>query len=214
MGRYDRIITLGGACSPAWQVRAYTGQTDAFPFDWLVLPFHALTMAIEHDFHDFTAPDVFEATAVGIRHRKFPSLYLHDFQINHNPPDGWKDAVADVLAKYEFLIARWRNALCSRDRVLFVRHQGHFDDVEFKCVGALKAQEADRFCASLERHYPGLAFDVLFVDCVYEPLSHPRAKRADVGFDARADWPNPHDLWKGPTKRWQAVLGSVTEDTV
>jgi hypothetical protein len=203
---YDQIITLGGACSPAWQVRNYTGKTNAMPFDWLVLPFRSLVSIIEHDFHGFTEPDAFELTPCGVINRKFPLLHAHDFHLDAENPEGWKIEITTVRSKFEYLINRWRETLSGSNRILFIRHQAHFDEVEFRPAGDLKPIEADRFCASLERLYPNLDFDVLFVTCIVGQPLHHRARTGYVGHDASIDWPDEYNQWRGPTKQWQALL--------
>ncbi len=47
---FSHVISLGAACAPAWQIRNFTEQETAFPFDWLVLPFNSLLEILRNDF--------------------------------------------------------------------------------------------------------------------------------------------------------------------
>jgi hypothetical protein len=71
----------------------------------------------------------------------------------------------------------------------------------------------EALCDLIERKYPRISFDVLFVSAGggSEVSNHPRVKIAKVGWGEN-DWTDPTERWKGATREWQEVLLKASQD--
>ena len=208
--RFDHIVSLGGACAPAWQIRTFTGRDTAYPFDWLVLPFDSLVGLIERDFDGFMAPDAFSPMLdrKAIRNTRFPCMHLHDFP-NPVRDEGWRALVPGVMERYRFLIGRWRDLVAGDARVLFVRQQGHCDPETFVFDRDLGPAEIAGLVRLIETRCPRLRFEILLVNAAGRIDPDPRVHSASVSWDAAADWPDPAERWRGATGQWQALLAET-----
>jgi hypothetical protein len=209
---YDKILSLGGTCTPTWQIRKFTGEEILYPLDWITTPFESLFPLIENNFAELGDPRHFESAVGGksARNRKYDTLHNHDFRKIDGDllaPD-WETTLPLLQRKYEVMIDRWTDAVSQSKSILFVRHQGHFDVQEWRCDRDLGGNDAERLCLALERQYPRLAFDVLFVTAAVPTGIHPRAIGESVGWGEN-DWENPDDRWRGATGEWQKLFHSV-----
>ncbi|MDZ4791384.1 MAG: DUF1796 family putative cysteine peptidase [Hyphomicrobiales bacterium] len=205
---YEKCISLGATCTPAWQIRNYCHLAKAYPFDWLVTSFGSLIEVIESDFEKFVDCDDLQVIRDGgtVLNTRYNLLHHHDFQrISGKIDPGWKSSAVEVASKYEYLANRWRSLSEYEDKVLFVRHQGHLD-ADFKYLSPLVEDDMHILQATLSRRFPRLDFDILFVTAGSSPTESARLYHATVPYANEADWPNPDDRWKGATADWDRLL--------
>lgn len=205
---YEKCISLGATCTPAWQIRNYCHSAKAYPFDWLVTPFSSLIQIIENDFEKFIGPDDLQVIWDGgtVMNTRYNILHHHDFQrVSGKINSGWKASTAEVASKYEYLANRWRSLSEYDGKVLFVRHQGHLDS-DFRYLRPLDEDDMRILQNALSHHFPGLDFDILFVTAGSSAARSPRLHHASVRYANEADWPNPDDRWKGATSDWARLL--------
>ncbi len=209
---YDKLISLGGTCTPTWQLRTFCGSDALYPFDWVLTPFASLLRVLENDFAGFADVGCFHLSwdQKSVYNSRYNVLHHHDFPSGAGGTiaDHWRDKIPPLPRKYEFMIERWRDALDGTSSVLFVRHQGHFETETWRCNADLSAGDMDTLCRLLEKTYPHVAFDVLFVTAGHAQAAHPRARLAQVGWGEQ-DWENPSERWKGATQDWQRALASA-----
>jgi hypothetical protein len=107
MPDYDYIVSLGGMCQPAWNIRNCFGTEDAYPFDWLITPGSSLLKILDDDFRDALILENLEAiqNRDTVLCRYYEVLHHHDF-----PRDRARKIVADLTpylsdlrSKYRFL---------------------------------------------------------------------------------------------------------------
>jgi hypothetical protein len=213
---FDYIVSLGASCTAAYQIRSYFGQEIAFPFDWLITPWSSMIELVTNGFVGFIdeehlAPykDYFS-----IMNTKHPILHHHDFSREEGVvTPRWKDEVANVRGKYDYLCARWERVLDGCDSVLFVRHQGH-NHLDDELITRISVPEANSFCSLLEDKFHNLRFSVLFASAVaYDPqhVLHSKAIVSEVRYTDFQEWPDPLDYWRGCTLDWKAVFDRILE---
>ena len=49
---YDKLISLGGTCTPTWQLRTFSGSETLYPLDWVLTPFTFLVRVLQSDVAD------------------------------------------------------------------------------------------------------------------------------------------------------------------
>lgn len=123
---FDHIISLGGHCQTAYQIRRHFGTDKAYPFDWWVTPTKALVELLESGFVDIFREEhmkiVQEDTGPAVMCGKYGLMHYHDFdeaKINGvYSPYLVRTKCAQNNSKFSYLITRLLNL---SGKVLFVR---------------------------------------------------------------------------------------------
>ena len=54
---YDALISLGGECQVAYQMRLHGIRNESLPFDWIITPFEGLEKILIQRFEHFLRPE-------------------------------------------------------------------------------------------------------------------------------------------------------------
>ncbi|MBU9167669.1 DUF1796 family putative cysteine peptidase [Burkholderia gladioli] len=123
---FDHIISLGGHCQTAYQIRRHFGVDKAYPLDWWVTPTVALVRLFEsgfaHIFQEENMRIVDENTGPAVMCSHYGLMHYHDFdeaKINGiYSPYLVRTKCATNNSKFAYLMTRLLNV---SGRVLFVR---------------------------------------------------------------------------------------------
>lgn len=128
MSEYDAIISLGAACKPAHNIRRYFGNDRAFPFDWWISGPRAVETLIGNGLTGALRPEnlvvIRQAATDAVYDRALTIAYQHEF-----PRDeagfvvkNFVDYIPKRQQRFRALADRM-DAICARNRVLFVRQE-------------------------------------------------------------------------------------------
>lgn len=188
---YRHIISLGTTCRSAHHIRRHFGVTEAYPFDWWILPLTA-TLAFLED------PDVEKLyderrlallrrddRAITVRNEHYGIQLFHEFpRENGAVISSFADHIAAPKERTRMLLERLFR-LPKQDPILFVKGRGYHDSKRRWAW----ASSATRLCDVLRVRYGFRDFDLLLVNT---PVTRSRgsirtAHFADVGTDWRGD---------------------------
>lgn len=116
---FGHVVSVGGDCQPAHQIRRITGLHHAQVFDWLLVRADGVARLLEADFDGWLAPGTLileTAPYAHVRDARYGVHFLHDFALQ----PGFLDGLPQVRAKYEALVQRWRQLMAADAAVLFV----------------------------------------------------------------------------------------------
>jgi hypothetical protein len=194
--QFDKVLSVGHACDVAHQVRRHFQQTEAYPFDWLTTPLDGLVRLVENDFADFLDETVLVAEGKYLRDARYGVRFLHEFE----NPARFRDNLADVRAKYERRIERWRRLMESGPSVLFVRSEQYVN------AANIDEAKARALLALLRRKYARADVHLL----VQNP---PAAGISEVIDDnlwlLQLKVPEPW-IWSGDDVAWSEMFDRVT----
>jgi Putative papain-like cysteine peptidase (DUF1796) len=188
--RFDRVVSLGRSCQPAWQIRRFTGVEDAQVLDWVITSDAALTATLASGFDGWFHKDRLDFQPgrqavdrmTGVR-------FIHEFENAEGLEDGHHRNSGRIIR----LLMRWRVLMHSGERLLFVR--SHSDDADvLGCANRL----VDLLMQSTSN-----PFELLYL--VPPNLYHPNLRLDDVQFAALDPKPEGTD-WKGDSLAWDRVL--------
>jgi len=200
--RYDHIVTLGGWCQCAYQVRRRFGLETAQIFDWWVTPTDSLVRLFAEDFAGLFQPEnmLVVGNAESVMCAKYGVLHHHDFK--RDPLDD-KIVVEAVSAqcdenkkKYAFLLSRLREL---RGRVLFIRHGTGY--VQYRHQEETTTAAVNDLVRLLDEKLPALdGFDLLHLNVDLDAAARdPRVIMDAV--DNHGD-----DSWNGSDAGWNAMF--------
>ena len=211
LGRYKEVISLGGNCETAHQIRRFSARDKAYPFDWLITPFDSVSLLMKKgadllfDLDNlFLGPYrvVVRCTATGIIHH-------HDFERDGEAlviRDAIPLQIANLKSKYKMLWDRLDSQCTSGDPVLFIRTWNEFlhypDSAAKHCADT--AYDFENFVGAIEDRYPKLDFDIAFVNYgASSRTTFGKAKFADIDYsDALYDW-------RGSDKGWDKFFTAL-----
>ena len=132
-----RIISLGGRCAVAHNLRRFFDFGEAFPFDWWITPFDGLIKFLAHPDPDWLYdPAKLDLTAnngsvrhtdLGIRlHHEFPRDRIEGQPINPN----FRDAIAMPKARTTRLVKKLLALDTEQESLVFVRERERPEPVE------------------------------------------------------------------------------------
>ncbi len=119
----DEIISLGGACAPAFQARK-SFDVPVMPFDWWTFKLPEVVPQIENGLDNIFDDDVVQYGEYINRPVLFSrfAIHVHDLpdEVMADKNDAWKSHLPALRARYSFL-GRQLKERASRGDVLFVR---------------------------------------------------------------------------------------------
>lgn len=140
---YGHVVSVGGDCQPAHQIRRITGRHEAHVFDWLLLDAAGAARLIACDFEGWLAPETLSLHSQPFGHvhdAAYGVRFLHDFPLDA----GFMAHAGAVRGKYMALAERWRMLMASEAAVLFVWHGPEGREAVAALANALRDARAGR----------------------------------------------------------------------
>lgn len=201
MAQYDYIVSLGGMCEPAWNIRNTFRTEDAYPFDWLITPGDSLIRILKDDMRHVGRIENLQIVSDGetVRCKHYEILHHHDFRRSpdHKIIPELESQVEGIRSKYRFLWQRFLTR-CSSGQVLFVRAEGNYSPANDWIPRGWDWD--DELCAALERKFPSLDFDLLAV------RGHAHGRRGRVISDCWRPIGEPSGDWRGWPDGWSDMF--------
>lgn len=117
---FGHVVSVGGDCQPAHQIRRITGRDEAHFFDWLQIRAEGAARLVDENFEGFLGDArelaLVRAPYLHVRESRYGALLLHDLPL----ADDFLAHVDAARQKYAFLAQRWRDVMASEAAVLFV----------------------------------------------------------------------------------------------
>jgi hypothetical protein len=176
----QRVVSLGGNCMVTMEMRKYFGVEAANLFDWWITPGDALVRLIENDFADLFSAENLQMVGEGrsVANLRYGILHHHDF-----PRNDVEDRVIAITPqdlkrnreKFAYLKSRWDDLGDNPGPVLFIRYGWNMGEpllagIPEDPIGA----DATRLMAALDRKFPRLDYQLLFIDAPEVMLRHPK----------------------------------------
>ncbi|MEH3144575.1 MAG: DUF1796 family putative cysteine peptidase [Methylobacterium frigidaeris] len=202
---YDSVISIGGACEVAHQLRQFTGNHSANLFDWWITPFNGLVNVIENDFEGLLLQQ--NMTVVSRRSvacSRYGIVHHHDFR---RDSEGFivreeiPSRVVELNSKHTMLVSRFRRSLSETRRILLVR--GWLDKLHEKRSSAQRGSldhDFERLISAVRTRFPEANVSFLFVN--YNTSDY---VGDNVFFDDVHDYDDKVD-WRGSTRGWHEML--------
>src|SRR5580693_9304488 len=177
---YDRLISLGCNCQPAFQIRRRCPENKTFFFDWLVTPLKGLMDTLETDFRHVFREDNLACDESGrfVEDRRNGLQFYHLFSRDDEgkvQPSTIRLEYARHRAKIDFLIDRWHSTL-RNSRVLLIRvaENGVREDV----CGLQRL---------LHQKYPTIVFDLLLINAFNHAVPENGSRLVPLSINVRDD---------------------------
>ena len=205
---FDAIISLGGRCQVAHQLRRkYPAMKSKF-FDWLITPDQSLIAMLRDGMTGFS---ILTPLVQGPSHRKkfghvhivegdYGTLLSHDFVNDGRAPgDQWKQ----IKGKYDRTILRFHEALGSGGRVLFVRMSfGRSGSFGYDVDDRANLELGTKIAASISKNWPDLDYSLILI-------SHIEADDVVCGNIEILYAPEQFEWnWEGKDLDWDFMLDS------
>lgn len=164
--QYQKIVSLGSNCEITGNIRLYFQVEEAYPFDWWIVPHHALLKILNDKFSGlFDEHNIVVAEDKNsVIDKKYNMLYHHDFNRDENDNiivDSLVSQLPNLKEKYRHLQQRFITGLAGK-KVLFIRNRSGNDPkyLEDDC-DSLDPEQCKEFCESLMALLPDTQFDLL-----------------------------------------------------
>ncbi|SFL02999.1 DUF1796 family putative cysteine peptidase [Methylorubrum salsuginis] len=184
------IVSIGGNCQPAHQIRRHTGKTEANVFDWLMIELRDVARLIDNDFVEFLELSNLQYVRTPFRHvldQASLAKFVHDFKFSLEPRDQYEN----VRSKYDYLIKRWRETMERDETIVFV------------WLGAATDRDLHLLEQSISIRRKSKPF---LIAALTTGLPPGRKSARIVCFDIAQ--PDPY-VWKGDDMEWEAVLQTL-----
>lgn len=189
--QYDEVVSLGTACQAAWQLEGNGIRRLAYPFDWLVTPFHGLIPFLTHQGAGFLDRDKIEivktlpgkATYLHVADLTYDIHFIHDFRGGEGI-----DNYDKIKDKYDRRIQRFFTLLQSNKKILFFRVQ-------------ISRDEAIVLDSFIHTHYPKLEYTLVAIN------DSPDAEN-DWGLERVRNFymHQTIDNWEGDGEKWKEIF--------
>jgi hypothetical protein len=214
----QRVVSLGGNCMVALEVRKFFGIEAANLFDWWITPGDALVLLIEKDFEGLFLRENLKIVGEGqsVANTRYGILHHHDFFRNDDTrrvEEIREPEIVGNVNKLAYLKKRWDDLACNPDPVLFVRWGWEINEPLLAGIPAEPSgADAVRLIAALDRKFPQLDYRILLIDAPEVALEHPKILYRDSGdFTEPGQCLDAADLaWKDNTPIFSRVFSSVT----
>ena len=213
----QRVVSLGGNCMVTMEMRKFFGIQAANMFDWWITPGEGLVRLIENDFDGLFSKENLQLVGPrrSVANLRYGILHHHDF-----PRNDVEDCVVAIRQedlqrnreKFAYLKKRWDDLANNPDPVLFIRYGWDMGEsllagLPSDPVGA----DGASLMAALERKFPQLNYQILFIDAPELTLRHPRVMhRFTHIFSQPGEVLNASDLmWKDNTPIFSRLFSTV-----
>ena len=195
----DYVISLGGNCRAAWNVRRFFNFSTAFPFDWWITPWRALNELLsDFDIDRLYCPDLLEevktkdGAIASIRHRELGIILQHEFPRDWNSPGNpvcgdWGESIATPKRRTRYLLDRFVSLDTPGTRILFVRNTLH------RPVDGTNTISPGVTTERLRALFPLANIHLLLTNCPIE-ANDPGVSHLDFD-DAAKDWRGDWEVW-------------------
>lgn len=190
--RFDRVVSLGCSCQPAFQIRRLLGIEEAQVFDWLITEDPGIIHLIKNAAEDVFRQNDLKWINGAVRSLTHGTRYMHEFPAEADIEKGF----LENTARFATLTRRWRDLMTSDERVLFVRIHAWSEDPP-----AMAVQLRD----TLEAAAPRLRFELLYL--TPPELFDPTWSVAGITHRPVAQ-PEPY-TWKGDDAVWERLLSEA-----
>lgn len=130
MPGFDRIISLGSSCTPAYQIRRHFGEKASFPFDWSLLRMPDVVPALKSKMQDEFSPEAVKRGSYIDRPAIFGkyATHLHDLPepVMAAPDDAWRGQLGLLQRRFDFMWRLLEEA--AQGEVLFIRSSAAEDE--------------------------------------------------------------------------------------
>jgi hypothetical protein len=128
----SEIVSLGNACSIAYQLKKYNLRKNAYPFDWLkILKWEDLNRIIENEFASFYDKENFkfkyfsekfpqEESGIAYIYENNGILFCHDFNEN------FEESYKKYIDKYKRRVYRFYEIIHSDREIHFIRYENKY----------------------------------------------------------------------------------------
>ncbi len=190
---FDYVVSLGGACQVAYQLRRTFNFGTAFPFDWCVTNFLGVMDALDPakdpyaDLEEVLTP---EGQIAHIRKTD------HNVELPHDFPRGddryvvpnWREHVGTARSRFGYLRTRLLGLKSSR--ILFVRHKGN-SIITAPTTNAASLGDLVGFVGGI---FPRSRFMMINVPEPHSSLDVMTLPSHDDSITSR--WRDNHEAWK------------------
>jgi hypothetical protein len=213
----QRVVSLGGNCMVTMEMRKYYGIEAANLFDWWITPGDALVRLIEDDFEGLFETGNLQMVGDrrSVANLRYGLLHHHDF-----PRNDEEDRVVAITAqdiernreKFAYLKKRWDDLGDNDGPVLFVRYAWGMGEpllagIPLEPLGA----DGSRLMAALDRKFPRLDYEILFIDAPEITLRQENVMRRETRiFSQPGEILNAANLkWKDNSAVFSRLFGTV-----
>ncbi|MFG1419223.1 DUF1796 family putative cysteine peptidase [Xanthobacter sp. V0B-10] len=125
--RFDRMVSLGGNCEVAYQLRCFSGSDRAYPFDWWVLPLGGLPALLDAGadaafaLGHLSRVDEYDGVPA-LYSRLGGTVHMHEFRHDEAGLDQPLEAISAALQEKYAALDRRLRADCAQGHTLFVRN--------------------------------------------------------------------------------------------
>jgi hypothetical protein len=164
---FTRIVSLGGHCEPAAQLRRVGMYQFHSPFDWLVTPMTALCDIISDRGERLATEFVTSNDGKSVACRSYGVLYHHEFARDEDGRVMFSvPAMHACRSKLQHKMESFTRMCCGDERVLFIRQSitTHLPWDRARDFSELRAQGSITDVVSvLEQQFASLDFHILLV---------------------------------------------------
>lgn len=198
---FDHIISLGGACETAYNLRRHFGFATSYPFDWWISSTAGVAKLLrDGDVDALYRLEDLERPGHGgsVRNTRYDIHLHHEFPRDWKTPgqpvrEDWATRIDEPRQRSAYLIERLFGLATTAKTLLFVRRFGPQDRPE--AVAAL--------LDALEARFPHSRIGVVAVD---QGARLPAIREVMH----RISVPRPPGVgWRGDASAWDAALGGL-----
>lgn len=201
------------------EMRKFFGNNSPNPFDWWITPGHALVLLVEDDFDELFARRNLKMVgdSQSVANTRYGILHHHDFLRNDEDArvePSWEQDIHRNLEKFAHLKKRWDDLSRNEGPVLFVRYTWNIHEPllgGFSPDDPAGPDQAARLFAALDRKFPQLDYEILFIDAPEVTLEHKKVLyRLSAAFTEPGECLNAADLaWKDNTPIFSRMFSTI-----
>lgn len=207
--KYDSVISVGGNCEVAHNLREFTGSTSAHVFDWWVAPFPGVIDLLDSNFTGLFESSNMEIMGdrKAVRCKRYGIIHHHDFKRDENKRvivEEVEEQLPKLTAKYAALLSRLLGACSDGRRVLLIRSWREIihepKGYPKQLIPGVPIYDFSGFVDAFRRRFPDANISVLFVN-----YGGQRVDIDEVYFDNIKDYGDTPG-WQGSALGWRELL--------
>jgi hypothetical protein len=218
----DYVVSLGGNCEVAEQIRHHFRIKRAYCFDWWITPFQTVIDLLNCDFSGIFDELTLQGGHGSVKCKRYNMLHHHDFlrddkgRVETSKIDG---QIPELKEKFSFLISRMR-ADCSEGRkILFIRSWREIvhepSDYPRHLIRGVPHYDFKSFLDAIEGRFPDADFKCLFVNYGDQTISDSRALFHNIkDFGDIKNWAGSYLGWKEMFDKFDVRLSQKPSDSL